>query len=319
MKSKKFVCIFVLFLFIIAVMPLVFAQSGERNLVRERQGGDVVDVQNQSRLEVQERNMNIKQNFVNVRDLIKNKKADVAKCLSEDGAEGCEGILAKDLDNRNQYLLHAVERIRNVLDDLKGGAQHITDSTEKDEFISEFEDEYGKLDDLVLQIEDVETREQFKEAKDAFKESYGDLKNTIAQFKVKAKLSRLHAVNQRLLRLNQRLQIMATKMEKAGVVLGEDYPKKAEELQNALDDAEIKLGTVRERYRHAKELRLGGADKKEVKTMVTEAEDYLKQARERIMDARDHIQDIIKLYRNRAGAEKLNEAISDTSEEISEE
>ena len=175
------------------------------------------------------------------------------------------------------------------------------------------------MDDLVLQIEDVETREQFKEAKDAFKESYGDLKNTIAQFKVKAKLSRLHAVNQRLLRLNQRLQIMATKMEKAGVVLGEDYPKKAEELQNALDDAEIKLGTVRERYRHAKELRLGGADKKEVKTMVTEAEDYLKQARERIMDARDHIQDIIKLYRNRAGAEKLNEAISDTSEEISEE
>ena len=156
---------------------------------------------------------------------------------------------------------------------------------------------------------------QLKAVRDEFVDLYKDVKQVVNQYRVSTRVNIMHGINQKLINLNARLGHIADRLEEKGVTLGEDYPAKYENLQKAISEAEGKLELAREKYQHAVELKNSGASQEEVQAAIAEGKAYLKQVKEKVRTARNHAQDIVGAFRNRAGSQTLTEAISETADE----
>lgn len=315
MLGKKLSALMVMVLFVVSMIPLAFAQE-DTNLdaggsVRAGHGKDITETSH--RKDIRDRAVQAQTSFGDVKAKIVNNRVEVAKCLADSGMSGCAALLQQDLTDRKDYLLHAIERITAVLDNLEDMAQHISDATERDELVQHMKDKRDELHEITLEIGNVQDREQLKAARDLLKDSYEDMKNLIEQYKASTRLAMLQNLNAKLLSLNERLRSIADKLEIVGVNLGTDYPEKSANLLEAVNDVELKLDMAKEKYQHVLDLKASGAGKTELKSAIAEARDYLGQARSRIKDARNHVQDLVMAFKNRAGAGQLNQAIAETA------
>lgn len=309
MLGKKIGALMVMVLFVVSMIPLALAQEGS---VRVGHGKDVTETPHQK--DIRDKTIVATQNFEDRRSRLNSNKGKVANCLVNSGMQGCAQTLNEDLEDRKEYLLHAVERITGVLDHLEDQAQHISDATEREDLVNHMKDKRDELHEITVKIESVNDREGLKEARDLLKGSYVDIKDMVEEYTVSTRLARLENLNSKLSKLNLRLRNIADKLESVGKNLEGEYPAKAAALQEAVDGAQVKLDAAKERYQHARDLKASGASKEELKVAISEAKSYLKQAVEKIRNSRNHVRDIIEVFKNRAGAGQLSIAIAETAE-----
>lgn len=309
MLGKKIGALMVMVLFVVSMIPLALAQEGS---VRVGHGKDVTETPHQK--DIRDKTIVATQNFEDRRSRLNSNKGKVANCLVNSGMQGCAQTLNEDLEDRKEYLLHAVERITGVLDHLEDQAQHISDATEREDLVNHMKDKRDELHEITVKIESVNDREGLKEARDLLKGSYVDIKDMVEEYTVSTRLARLENLNSKLSKLNLRLRNIADKLESVGVTLEGDYPAKAENLQKTVENIRARLDLAKEKYQHAKDLKSSGASKEEMQEALAEAKNYLKEVREEFKNSKTHLRSVISAFRNRAGAGQLNTAIAETAE-----
>jgi len=303
MIGRKFGALMVLALFLFSMVPVALAEGPKEH------GKDITETDHQK--DLRDKALQAQSTFGDVKSKVMNNKAQVARCLVESGTSGCSELLAEDIKNRKDYLLSAVDRATAVLENLIDKANYIEASTERDEMVAHLQDRIDELHELAQKVETVSDRDALKSVRDEFVDLYKDIKQTVNQYRVSTRLGVMHGINQKLINLNARIGHIADRLEEKSVTLGEDYPAKYENLQNAVAEAESKLELAREKYQHAVELKNSGASVEEVQAAIAEGKTYLEQVKERVRTARNHVSDILQAFRNRAGSQLLTETIAE--------
>lgn len=297
-------------------------QNIRQNLTRKRPQQNLIKVRNaedlNERIIPNSRIAELNVNFEKAREKYdeSKKRLDLTRQELRDAIR--KGNQNATLTHAKDYLLHTTDIFISHLEKLKTQIQenknipNVTEAT----IVADVDAQISGLNTLKAEIQDASTKAQLRDDAKKLQDKWKNLQQIIKLFTNRIVAARVEGIVNEGLVLEKRLDNILSKLNGTGVHV--DVSVEVSQFSAKIADSRNKYKQAQDKLSAALDLRAAGepAESDKIKTLVTDAQDLLKQSRESLKDAYNILKTIVKKIKEASPSADLS---SQTEVEVEHE